>query len=68
LAAAVLGLATALPAWLSAVIIGVVLLVIAGIAALIARRKVAQASPPVPERTIETVKEDVKEIKERAKS
>lgn len=68
LAAAVLGLATVLPAPLAAVIIGVLLMLIAGITALIARRKVAQASPPVPERTIETVKEDVQEIKERAKS
>ena len=68
LAAAVLGLATQLPAWLSAVIIGVVLLVIAGIIALVAKRKVAEATPPMPERTVETVKQDVQEIKERAKS
>lgn len=68
LAAAILGLATVLPAWLSAVIIGVVLLVMAGIAALFARRKVAQAAPPMPERTVQTVKKDVQEIKERAKS
>lgn len=68
LAAAVLGLATQLPAWLSAVIIGVVLLVIAGIVALAARRKMSQAAPPMPERAVETVKQDVQEIKERAKS
>lgn len=68
LAAAVIGLAKAVPAWLAAVIIGVVLLLIAGITALFARRKVAQAAPPVPERTVQTIKQDVKEIKERAKS
>lgn len=67
LAAAVLGLATVLPAWLGAVIVGVVLLLIAGIAAMFARRKVAQAAPPMPERTVQTVKQDVQEIKERAK-
>lgn len=68
LAAAVLGLSTQLPGWLSAVIIGVVLLVIAGIIALVARRKLSQAAPPMPERTVETVKQDVQEIKERARS
>jgi len=51
LAPAVLGVATQLPARLSAVIVGVILLVIAGIIALVARRKLAQATPPVPERT-----------------
>ncbi|MHB1064667.1 MAG: phage holin family protein [Georgenia sp.] len=38
IAAAVLGLATALPAWLSALIIGVVLLVVAGVAAFVGKR------------------------------
>ncbi|GAB3926736.1 membrane protein [Microlunatus endophyticus] len=68
LAAAVLGLATLLPAWLAAVIVGVALLVIAGIVALVARRKITEATPPVPERTVETVKTDVREIKESARS
>jgi hypothetical protein len=67
LAAAILGLSLVMPAWLAAVIVGVVLLVIAGIVALIARKKVAEANPPMPERTIATVKQDVDEIKERAR-
>ena len=53
-----------LPAWLAALIIGVVLFVIAGIAALIGRKKLQQAAPPVPTRAIATTKADVAEIKE----
>jgi hypothetical protein len=64
IAAAVLGLAAAVPAWLSALIIAVVLFVIAGVAALIGRKKLQQAAPPVPTRAIETTKADVAEIKE----
>jgi hypothetical protein len=64
IAAAVLGLAAAVPAWLSALIIAVVLFVIAGVAALIGRKKLQQAAPPVPTRAIATTKADVAEIKE----
>jgi hypothetical protein len=64
IAAAVLGLAAAVPAWLAALIIAVVLFVIAGVAALIGRKKLQQAAPPVPTRAIETTKADVAEIKE----
>jgi hypothetical protein len=64
IAAAVLGLAAAVPAWLAALIIAVVLFVIAGIAALVGRKKLQQAAPPVPTRAIATTKADVAEIKE----
>jgi uncharacterized membrane protein YqjE len=64
IAAAVLGLATAVPAWLAAIIVAVVLFVVAGVAALIGRKKLQQAAPPVPTRAIETTKADVAEIKE----
>ena len=50
LAAAVLGLALVLPTWLAAVIVGVVVLAIAGVAALIGKKKVNEAAPAVPER------------------
>ena len=64
IAAAVLGLAVVLAPWLAALIVGVVVLAIAGIAALIGKRKVSEAAPAVPERTVASVKEDVAEIKE----
>ena len=67
LTAAVLGLAEAMPAWLAALIVAVVLFAAAGVLALIGRRKVSQGSPPVPEETVRSVKADIDEVKERAK-
>jgi hypothetical protein len=67
LAAAVLGLATVMPAWLAALIVGVVVLLVAGVAALVGKKKVDEAAPPVPTRAVESVKTDVQEIKETIK-
>jgi nitrate/nitrite transporter NarK len=66
-AAIVLLLATAMTAWLAALIVAVVLFAIAGVAALIGKKKVEEATPPVPEQTVETVKADVEEAKLRAR-
>lgn len=63
IAAAVLGLATVLPAWLSALIIGVFILVIAAILALIGIRSLKKGVPPAPTNTIESIKKDVRTIK-----
>jgi membrane protein len=65
-AAAVLGLTTAVAAWLAAVIVAAVLGAVAGILALQGKSKVAQATPPVPEQATESVKEDVQWAKTRA--
>lgn len=65
-AAAVLGLATAVTAWLAALIIAAVLGAGAGILALQGRTKVQQATPPVPEQATESVKEDVRWAKTKA--
>ena len=59
LAAAVLGLATAMPGWLAALIVGAVLLAVAGIAALIGKSRITEAVPPSPERTISNAQKDV---------
>jgi len=67
-AAAIIGLGTALEPWLAAVIVGVVLLAIAGILALTGKREVDRAGPPKPEQTIESVQRDVETVKARAKS
>jgi hypothetical protein len=64
IAAAVLGLAVVLPPWLAALIVGIVVLAVAGVVALVGKRKVSEAAPVVPERTVASVKEDVAEIKE----
>jgi MFS family permease len=49
----------ALANWLSALIVGVVFAAIAGALALAGRNRIQRATPPVPEQTVETVKEDV---------
>jgi MFS family permease len=58
----------ALANWLSALIVAVVYGAIAGVLALRGRDKVQEATPPVPEQTIETVKEDVQWAKTRTRS
>lgn len=65
-AAAIAGLATVLDTWLAALAIGVLYVAIAGIVALMGKRRVKRAGPPVPEQTIETVKEDVEWMRTRA--
>jgi Putative Actinobacterial Holin-X, holin superfamily III len=67
-AAAVLGLATAVPVWLSALIIAAMLSAIAGLLALQGRSKMRQATPPVAEQITESVKEDVQWAKSRAQA
>jgi predicted phage tail protein len=65
-ATAILALATAVTAWLAALIVTVVLGAIAGVLALQGKTKVQQATPPVPEQATESVKEDVQWAKTRA--
>jgi uncharacterized membrane protein YqjE len=64
----ILALATAMDAWLAALIVTVVYAAIAGVLALIGKGKVQQATPPVPEQTVDSVKEDVQWTKERAQA
>jgi len=64
----VLGLATFLPDWVAALIVGGVLAVAAYVLVQQGKERVAEAGTPVPEQTIETVKEDVEWAKTRASS
>ena len=66
LAAAIIGLAVAVAAWLAALIIGAGLLAAAGIAALAGRAELRKAKLPVPERAVDSVRADVEEINENA--
>jgi hypothetical protein len=59
LATAVLALALVLPAWLAALIVGVVVLLVAGASALMGKRKVQQAIPPVTDERVSSVKHDL---------
>ena len=65
-ATAILALATAVAAWLAGLIVAVVLLGLAGVMALAGKKQVAEGTPPVPEEAIESVHEDIEEIKARA--
>ena len=65
LAAAIIGLATVVAAWLAALIIGAALFAAAGIAVLAGRAELGKATP-APERVVDSVQADVEEIRESA--
>jgi MFS family permease len=65
-AAAILGLATTVDGWLAALIVAAVYGAVAGVLALVGRTKVQAATPPIPEQTTESVKEDVEWTRTRA--
>jgi uncharacterized membrane protein YqjE len=66
IAAAIIGLGTAVDPWLSALIVAVVLFAAAGIASLMGKKQVEQAVPPAPEQAIQSGKRSVDEVKGRA--
>jgi membrane protein len=66
-AAVIMLVATATRPWVSALIVGVVLLATAGILALLGRRQVEQATPPKPERAMESMQQDVEHVRERVR-
>jgi hypothetical protein len=61
-------LATGLDVWLASLIVTVAYAAIAGVLALIGKSRVTEAVPPVPEQTVETVKEDVQWAKSQLPS
>jgi hypothetical protein len=66
-ATVILVLAEAVDAWLAALIVTVAYLAVAGVLALAGKRKAEEAAPPAPERTTQSVKQDVAAVKESAK-
>ncbi|WP_375487314.1 phage holin family protein [uncultured Jatrophihabitans sp.] len=64
IAAAVLGLATAVDGWLAALIVGAALVLIAAVVALLGKKNVSQGSPPVPSEAIASTKADVATVRE----
>ena len=58
----------AMPNWAAALIVAAVYAAVAGVLALQGRNKVKEATPPVPEQTVESVKEDVQWAKTRTQS
>ena len=61
-------LATAMDVWLAALIVTVIWAAVAGALALRGKQQMAQATPPVPEQTVETIKEDAQWARTQLKS
>jgi hypothetical protein len=62
-AAAIIGIGTLLEPWIAALIVGVVLLAVAGVLALTGRKQVERGTPPLPRQAIESAKRDIDEVK-----
>jgi uncharacterized membrane protein YqjE len=63
----ILALGTAMAGWLAALVVAVVYGAIAGVLALTGKNKIQEGVPPVPERTVDSVKEDFEWAKHRAR-
>ena len=62
------GLDNVMPLWLAALIVGLVLVIFAGIVAAVGVKLLKKASPPSPEITVKSLRDDVTAIKEGIKS
>ena len=63
LTAAVVALSLVVAPWLAALIVAAALLLIAGILVLIGSRALKSAMPPIPEKTIQSLRDDVAALK-----
>ena len=66
LACAIIAISGVVAAWLAALIVGVALLACAGAVALLGKRRLQRAAPPVPTEAVASAMADVEEIRERA--
>jgi hypothetical protein len=67
-ACAVAALSLVMPVWAAALIVGGFYLAVAGVVFLLGRNQMRRAAPPVPEETVESLKEDVECLKAHARS
>jgi hypothetical protein len=63
ISAAVAGLSLVLPVWAAALIVGVILFMAAGVAALVSKKQADEVTPAAP-KTVENVKADIREVKD----
>jgi len=63
ISAAALALSYVLPDWAAVLIVGALLFAVAGVAAMIGKREVSEAGPPVPEESVASVKRDLQVLK-----
>jgi hypothetical protein len=67
-ATAILALALVMPAWLAALIVTVLVVLIAAVLALVGRHVLQRSQAPLPVETVESVKEDIAWVKTQARS
>jgi hypothetical protein len=59
----ILALATAMPAWAAALVVTVLWAIVGGALAMFGRERIRDVGGPVPEKTVETLKEDIEWLK-----
>ncbi|MDX3539623.1 phage holin family protein [Streptomyces sp. MB09-01] len=64
-ATCIAALALILPLWAAALIVTAVLALVAAVTAMAGKKQIAEAGAPVPEQTMDSVKADLAEIKEK---
>jgi membrane protein len=64
IATLILALALVLDAWVAALIVGAVLLAAAGIVALVGKKRVQEATPPIPSQAMDSVKRDIETVRQ----
>ncbi|GAA0369064.1 phage holin family protein [Microbispora corallina] len=62
-AAVIMALARVLPGWASAAIVGGALLVLAGVVGLVGKQQVTQATPPMPDEAMRSIRADIDAVK-----
>jgi hypothetical protein len=62
-AAGMEGLATVMPTWLAALIVGLFLVLVAGTLAFVGVKQLQRGVPPTPTAAVDSIKEDVETIK-----
>jgi uncharacterized membrane protein YqjE len=67
IACVIIALSHVLQAWLAALIVGAVLLLIAAIVSAAGRSRLKKATPPTPAEAVGSVKADVEAVRERAR-
>ncbi|MDO0932901.1 phage holin family protein [Streptomyces sp. DG2A-72] len=65
-ATVIAAMSLAMDVWVAALIVTGVLAAITALMAALGKQQISKASPPTPEQTMDSVKADVSEIKERA--
>jgi Flp pilus assembly protein TadB len=66
--ALVLALGHVMPVWAAALIVGVILLLVAGLLALSGKKQVSQAIPPVPKAAADSLRADAETVRGAGKS